>query len=82
MADPAGEADAIRRPLLQVLWMFVREGLGLGLVGAAIGVAGALALTRVIASLLFGIEPTDPATLSLGFAALVAAAALASLVPA
>ena len=66
----------------QVLWMFVREGIGLGLLGAAIGLPAARALSRLVASLLFGVEPTDPATLSLVFASLVAAAALASLVPA
>ena len=66
----------------QVLWMFVREGIGLGLLGAAIGLAAARALSRLVASLLFGVEPTDPVTLSLVFVSLVAAAALASLVPA
>ncbi len=65
-----------------VLWMFVREGIGLGLLGAAIGLAAALALARLIASLLFGVRPADPATLSVVFVSLVAAAALASLVPA
>jgi putative ABC transport system permease protein len=65
-----------------VLWMFAREGVGLALLGAAIGLAGAVALTHLIASQLFGVAPTDPATLSLVPAALVAAAVVASLVPA
>lgn len=65
-----------------VLWMFVREGVGLAALGAAIGLAAALALARLIASLLFGVAPTDPATLSAVLAGLLAAAALASLVPA
>jgi putative ABC transport system permease protein len=65
-----------------VLWMFMREGLGLAALGAAIGLAGALALTHLIASLLLGVEPTDPATFSLVFATLVAVSALASLLPA
>jgi putative ABC transport system permease protein len=65
-----------------VLSMFVREGVGLGLVGAVIGVAAALGLGRLIASLLFGVEPTDPATIMLTLVSLVAAAVLASLVPA
>ncbi len=66
----------------QVLWMFVREGIGLGLLGAAIGLAAAQGLARLVASLLFSVTPTDPVTLSLVFVSLVAAAALASLVPA
>lgn len=65
-----------------VLWLFVREGVGLGLVGAAVGVAAALGLARLVASLLFGVEPTDPATIALTVVVLVAAAVLASLVPA
>jgi putative ABC transport system permease protein len=65
-----------------VLWMFVREGLGLALAGAAIGLAGALVLTRLMTAMLFGVEPADPATLTLVPLALVAAATLASLVPA
>jgi putative ABC transport system permease protein len=36
------------------------QGLGLIVVGAAIGLAGALALTRFMSSLLFGVTPTDP----------------------
>ncbi len=66
----------------QVLWMFVREGIGLGLLGAALGLAAAQALARLVASLLFRVTPTDPVTLSLVFVSLVAVAALASLVPA
>jgi putative ABC transport system permease protein len=65
-----------------VLWMFVREGVGLAALGAVIGLAAALALARLIASLLFGVAPSDPATLSAVAAGLLAAAALASLVPA
>lgn len=65
-----------------VLWMFVREGLGLTLAGTAIGLAGALVLARLMTAMLFGIEPTDPATLMLVPLALLAVAALASLVPA
>jgi putative ABC transport system permease protein len=65
-----------------VLWMFLREGLSLALAGAAVGLAGALVLTRLMTAMLFGIEPTDPATLTLAPLALVVVALLASLIPA
>jgi len=45
-----------------VLRMIIREGMLLTAVGLAVGVAGALALTRVLRSLLFEIKPTDPTT--------------------
>lgn len=40
----------------------VGRGMFLTLIGVALGLAGALALTRVMAGLLFGVTPTDPAT--------------------
>ena len=45
-----------------VLKLVVRQGLILTLVGIALGVIGALALTRIISNLLFGVGATDPAT--------------------
>ena len=45
-----------------VLKLVVRQGLVLTLVGIALGVIGALALTRIISNLLFGVSATDPAT--------------------
>src|SRR5205814_1905303 len=42
-----------------VLGLIIRNGLMLALIGVAIGLAGALALTRLLASLLFGVTPTD-----------------------
>jgi predicted permease len=45
-----------------VLRMVVGQGLKLTLVGVAIGVAGAVALTRFLSSLLYGVKPTDPLT--------------------
>jgi putative ABC transport system permease protein len=41
--------------------MVVRQGMGLALVGVAIGVAGALGLARVISSMLYGVKSWDPA---------------------
>ncbi len=60
----------------------VAVGAWLGLAGVAAGTAGALALTRFMRSLVFGVEPADPATFAAAAACLVGIAALASLLPA
>jgi putative ABC transport system permease protein len=65
-----------------VLSLVIGQGMKLVLAGAAIGVAGALALTRVIRSLLYGITPTDPLTFAAVALLLVAAALLACWLPA
>jgi predicted permease len=62
--------------------MFVGQGVRLALVGVAIGLVAAVALTRVMASLLFGVAPLDPLTYAAALAVILAAAALASYVPA
>jgi putative ABC transport system permease protein len=59
-----------------ILRSVLRQGLLLTLIGIGIGLAGALVLTRVMASLLFGVEATDPAT----FAAIVLLLAVVSLI--
>jgi putative ABC transport system permease protein len=45
-----------------VLTLVVEHGLKLALAGVAVGLGGALALNRVISSLLYGVNPTDPLT--------------------
>ena len=65
-----------------VATMVVRESLGVVGVGLAIGIAGALALTRVLASLLFDISPTDPLTFVAVTLGLGAVAVAASYLPA
>ena len=65
-----------------VLGLFVRYGLRLALVGMAIGLAGALAVSRFVGAVLYGVKPTDPATLAAVAAMLLAVAALATWLPA
>ncbi len=65
-----------------VLRMIVGQGLRPIFIGVAIGIAGALALTRTVASLLFGVTATDPLTFGAVTLLLVGAAMLACYVPA
>jgi putative ABC transport system permease protein len=65
-----------------VLRMVLRNGLALTLAGVAIGGAGALALTRLMRDLVFGISPSDPATFAFVAVALVLVALAACYVPA
>jgi predicted permease len=60
-----------------IIRIVLSEGLRLAFVGIAIGVAGALALTRFLGSFLFEIKPTDPAT-HIGVAILLMLVALAA----
>jgi putative ABC transport system permease protein len=65
-----------------IVSLVVRQGMALALSGVAIGLAGALMLTRLIRSLLFGVEATDPVTF-VGIALLLGLVALlASYIPA
>jgi predicted permease len=66
----------------ELLWMFVRSALLLTGVGTAVGLGAAAALMRLMRTLLFGISPLDPVTFTAVPVALVAAAALASYLPA
>jgi ABC-type antimicrobial peptide transport system permease subunit len=66
----------------RVLRLVIGQGMALAVVGIAIGLAGAFALTRLLANQLYSITPTDPATF-VGVSLLLAAIALvATLVPA
>jgi putative ABC transport system permease protein len=65
-----------------VLRMVLAQAAGLALLGVAVGLAGALALSRAIASLLFELSPTDPLTLAGTAGLLSAVALLASYLPA
>jgi predicted permease len=61
---------------------FVCQGLLLAFAGVAIGLAAAVPLTRLMTSLLFGVQPLDPITLAVVAAILAIAAASASYLPA
>ena len=74
MALGAGERDVLR--------LVVRQGMRVALAGAAAGLAGALLLTRLMSSLLYGVGSTDPVTFVLVTLTLMSVALVASYVPA
>jgi len=65
-----------------VLEMILGQGMRTILIGVVIGLAGSLALTRAISSLLFGVTATDPLTFAAVVALLIATALLACYIPA
>jgi putative ABC transport system permease protein len=65
-----------------VLRLVVGHGLALAVIGMTLGVAGALVLTRFLASMLYGIRPTDPLTYLGVCLLLMAVAMVASYIPA
>jgi len=69
------------RPL-DVLKLVVRQGMMLALIGVIVGLAGALALTRVMSSLLFGVTERDPITFVAVAALLIVVAFISCFVPA
>ena len=74
MAIGAGRGDVLR--------LVLRGGMKLAVAGVAIGLAGALALARLVATMLFGVTPFDPVSYVTTAAVLIAISALACYVPA
>jgi len=67
---------------MDVLKLVIKNGMSLALIGVAVGLAGAYALTRLLASLLFGVTPTDVVTFSIVTLGLLLIALLACYIPA
>jgi putative ABC transport system permease protein len=65
-----------------VLKLIIGQGMVLVLIGAALGLAAAFALTRVLTGLLYGVSPTDPATFAMIVFLLVVVALVACYLPA
>lgn len=66
----------------QVMRLVLAHGVKLAAVGLAVGIPAALALSRVLRSLLYGVSPTDPIVFTLAAVALLAVSALACCLPA
>jgi predicted permease len=73
---------ALGAPLSEVTGMFVWHGLVLSAIGAACGLGAAFALTRLMKSLLFEVSAADPLTYGAVSVVLIAAAIVASYLPA
>jgi ABC-type antimicrobial peptide transport system permease subunit len=65
-----------------VLVLIVRQALLLALIGSAIGIVGALSLSRLMASQLYGVQPIDPVTFITVAALLMIVSLAASYIPA
>ena len=65
-----------------VVGMVIRQGMGMTAVGLAAGLAGAIALAQLIKTQLYGIAPSDPATLAAVAVLLAVVAVIAALLPA
>jgi ABC-type antimicrobial peptide transport system permease subunit len=65
-----------------VFALVMKQGLQLTIMGVAVGIAGAFGLNRLIASLLFGVEPTDGTTLAAVVTTITLVAAIACGLPA
>jgi putative ABC transport system permease protein len=67
---------------VDVLGLFIKQGMALVLLGVGLGLLAAFALTRVMESLLFGLSATDPLTFATVAFLLIAVAFLACYLPA
>jgi putative ABC transport system permease protein len=77
-----GVRIALGAPRREILRLVVRDGMAMAAAGAAVGLAGALGLTRFLASLLYGVRPADPLTLAAVLLLFGGIAVLACYIPA
>jgi len=77
-----GVRMALGAEVADVLRLVLRQGLVIVAVGVALGIAGSIALTRIMATLLFGVSATDPLTFAGVTLALALVALAASYIPA
>jgi putative ABC transport system permease protein len=81
-AHEIGVRMALGAQDIDVVWLIVRQGLNLTLLGIAIGLASAYGLTRLMTKLLFNVSATDPLTFAGVASLLMIVALLAAIVPA
>ncbi len=77
-----GVRMALGAQALDVLKLVVRNGMTIALVGVAIGLGGAFALSRLLGSMLFRVTPTDLMTFAVVSISLIVVALVACLIPA
>jgi len=72
---------ALGAPSASVVWLILHESVWPVVAGIVVGLAGALGLTRLIESMLFGLTPQDPVTYGIAAALLLASAIVAAWIP-
>ena len=77
-----GIRHALGANFSQICGMVLGQGLKLVIAGVVVGIAGALALTRLLSGLLFAVQPTDPVVFTAAALLFAAVAILASYLPA
>jgi putative ABC transport system permease protein len=77
-----GVRVALGARAVDVMWMVLRQSLGMISAGVVVGALGALAAGRILVKLVEGAQPTEFSTFAMTIALLVVAALIASLVPA
>jgi putative ABC transport system permease protein len=65
-----------------VLWLILKQGMGMAVIGTLVGISAAWALRQVVSGLVFGISPADPLTFISAAVLLIAFAGGASILPA
>jgi putative ABC transport system permease protein len=73
---------ALGAPARSVVLTFLERGLRLGAIGAAAGVVGALAASRLLGSVVFGVSATDPVSFARALAIVLGGVIVATIVPA
>jgi putative ABC transport system permease protein len=81
-AHEMGIRSALGASGVELRQLVLRSGMALAAVGLALGLVGALAVTRVMASMLSGVSPRDPMTLAAVAVVLAIVAAVACFIPA
>ena len=80
--DEIGVRLALGADAGQVRWMILMQGMRLAAVGVVVGLLVALAMGRLMTSLLYGVSPFDVTTFVIGAAIFLVVAAVAGIVPA
>lgn len=73
---------ALGAPRASLLMLIVKQSMAYLLIGVAVGLGGAVALSRVVSSVLYGVEPLDPTTYAVASLILLSIGVLASYIPA
>ena len=81
-AQEIGVRMALGAERSSVMRLVLGQGMRLAVLGVVLGVAGAVAITRLLTSQLYEVDATDPLTFAAVVAILLAIAALATLIPA